>query len=219
MYNYSSLLIENDENKLRYIESWLYRHIKQSEYLDKNSTLQEVYTKTGFFPCFIVWDSKNKEIITLNPKEHSEFNFIDCILSTLCGIGTFKYYKLNNMVIKNLFAINPAPLDYVFNLEETDLTYLYILNKSQLINIDLQSLGPLIDIENSLIEEQFDRFCNIKISKDNVLVLYSKLIRKYSVNDLHYLYDFGIKLSETYLEGRSTFDAYKTEVKNIEEQD
>lgn len=219
MYNYSSLLIENDENKLKYIQSWLFKHIKSNDYLDKDSTLQDVYSKTGFFPCFIIWDSKSKDIITLNPKEHSNFKFIDCVLSTLCGIGTFKFFKLNGMIVKNLFAINPCPLEYAFNLEEPPLTYLYIVNKSQLVNTDLQSLGPLIDIENSLIEEQFDRFCNIKIHEENVLVLYSKLIRKYSIEDLHYLYEFGMKLCETYLEGRSTFDTYQTEIKNIEDQE
>ena len=123
------------------------------------------------------------------------------------------------MVIKNVFAINPAPVEHRFSLEDKALNYLYIFNKNQLTNADTSSLGPLVDIENSLLEEQFDRFCNIKLKKENTLILYSKLLRAHSVDELQNLYDFGNRMCETFLEGRSTFDRYRDELKQIEEQD
>ena len=219
MFNYSSLLIENESDKMKYIHKWLASMMEENDYINQNSTLAEVYTKTGFFPCFIVWDSNSKEIVTLNPKEFPELRFIDCIMSTLCGIGTFKHYKLKSMIIKNVFAINSAPIEYRFSLEDKELNYLYIFNKNQLTHADTSSLGPLVDIENSLLEEQFDRFCNVKLKKENTLILYSKLLRAHSVDELQNLYDFGNRMCETFLEGRSTFDRYRDELKQIEDQD
>lgn len=219
MFNYSSLLIENESDKMKYIHKWLTSMMEENDYITPDTSLAEVYTKTGFFPCFIVWDSNSKEIVTLNPKEYPELRFIDCIMSTLCGIGTFKHYKLKSMVIKNVFAINPAPVEYRFLLEDKELNYLYIFNKNQLTHADTSSLGPLVDIENSLLEEQFDRFCNVKLKKENTLILYSKLLRAHSVDELQNLYDFGNRMCETFLEGRSTFDRYRDEIKQIEEQD
>jgi len=217
MYNYSSLLNENENDKLRYIENFLLNYLNDS-YLTKESTLQDVYTKTGFFPCFIVWDSTNKKITTLNPKTYPSYKFIDCVLSCLCGIGLFKHYKLQNVVIKNVFAIDPLPLDYLFKLESKELTYLYIVNKNQLSNENTDMLGPLIDIQNSLIEEQLDRFCNTKLNKENTILLYSKLLRTHSIDDLYNLYELGQRMCDTFLEGKSTFERYKDEVKNIEDQ-
>ena len=219
MFNYSSLLIENETDKMKYIQKWLVSMMEETDYINSNSTLAEVYSKTGFFPCFIVWDSNSKEIVTLNPKEFPELQFIDCIMSTLCGIGTFKHVQLKSMIIKNVVAINPAPVEHRFSLEDKALNYLYIFNKNQLTNADTSSLGPLVDIENSLLEEQFDRFCNIKLKKENTLILYSKLLRAHSVDELQNLYDFGNRMCETFLEGRSTFDRYRDELKQIEEQD
>ena len=219
MFNYSSLLIENDSTKLKYIQNWLVKSIEISDYIQPSSTLADIYAKTGFFPCFIIWDSVTKEIVNVNPKQYPGLPFIDCIMATLCGIGTFKHYKLKSMVSKNLFAIDPAPLDFVFSLEDKPLNYLYIVNKSQLTNTEVSRLGPLVESENSLIEEQFDRFSNCKLKKENTLVLYSKLLRVHAIDELHTLYELGARMCETFLEGRSTFDRYRSELRQIEEQD
>lgn len=220
MFNYSSLLIEDEDYKKRYIKDWLITHIENNKYINKESTLQNVYSKTGFFPCFIVWDSVNKKIVNLNPKTHPELSFIDCVLSCLCGIGTYKHYKMDNLVIKNVFAIDPIPLEYKFQLTEKELDYLYIINKNQLKNADLSSLGPFVDIQNNLLEEYLDRFSCKKLDnkKENILILYSNLIRTHSQDELHNLFDFGNRMCETFLEGQSTFDRYTNELKNIEEQ-
>ena len=219
MYNYSSLLIENENEKLKYIEKWLLEYLNDS-YLNKDSNLQDIYKKTGFFTCFIVWDSTNKRIININPKTHPGYKFIDCVLCCLCGIGLFKHYKLQNLVIKNIFAVDPYPIDSLFKLEDKEVNYLNILNKNQVSNEDKTSLGPLTDIENSLIEEQLDRLCKIKIvNKDNTLVLYSKLLRTHSIDELYNLYELGKRMCDTFLEGKSTFERYKNEIENIEGQE
>lgn len=220
MYNYSSLLIEDETHKKKYIKSWLIDCMKNNNYLDKNSTLADVYAKTGFFPCFIVWNAVTKKIENINPKTHPNFSFIDCVLCCLCGIGTYKHHSVENDIYKNIFAIDPIPCEHVFQIEDKELNYLYIINKNQLNNSDLSSMGPLVDIENSLLEEYFDRFNLKKIEhKDNTLILYSKLVRVYLVDELHSLYDFGNRMCETFLEGRSTFQRYQDELKSIEEQE
>lgn len=219
-FNYSSLLIEDENYKKKYIKTWLVECMGESSYLDQDSTLEDVYTKTGFFPCFIVWNSELKIIENLNPKTHSKLKLVDCVLCCLCGIGTYKHYTIENNTYKNVFAIDPVPYEHVFKIEEKKLNYLYIINKNQLNNADISSLGPLVDIENSLLEEYFDRFNSKHLEhKENTLVLYSKLVRVHLIDELHNLYEFGNRMCETFLEGRSTFERYQDELKNIEEQE
>ena len=184
LVNGYSVMVQDEEEKKDIIKEFLNSQISKNKLIKNNITLQEIYKLTNIFPCFLLWDKLQESVVNVNPKINPDFRLIDCILASLTGIGTYLDFSIEDNIYSNLSCIDPYPYSKSFNLPIKTQT-LYIFNNTVFgfENLSL-NFGPLKDIENEILKQQFSRN-KIKLShlkeimkSDNFLIINSEITRE-----------------------------------------
>jgi hypothetical protein len=150
LINGSSLLPEDESEKIKYIKEWLIEHLQDSEFFSKDIRLEEIYKKTNLFPRFILWSRKEQKIVTIDPESCPRFKLIDCVMASLCYIGVYEEYSFMGNIFSNLSSVDCYPYLYSKH-KEGDV--LYIGNIGKYDQKQEVSLGPLSKIEDMLIRQ------------------------------------------------------------------
>ena len=95
MINCSSVLLEDEDKTKEFIKNWLIDKIEENGMLNKDSTLVEIYKSHNLFFNFICWCRSDEKIMQCNPKTTPDFTLIDCVMSSLCCIGTYREYNID----------------------------------------------------------------------------------------------------------------------------
>ena len=208
MINGFSLLPENEENKHKYIRSWLEDILESRELFKKNVTLKEIKRLTNITPCFLVWSRTDKKIVNISHENNPDLSLIDCMMVSLCGIGLYNTYEINSSIYSNMFAIDSFPLLYSI---VPDPEKLFVIMNLTNFNPKYNSngLGPLEGQENELIVQGLEN----KIHRINILdekiinkcKLYSYYLRgNVSLEEKEGIFKTGFKQGKAFMEGRDT---------------
>ena len=176
--NGSSLMPENEEERIEYMKEWLTKKIEKNKLFQEDVNLEEIYKQTNIFPAFILWSRNKQKIININPQNYPTVKLIDVVLASLTALGFFNQYKINSTIFTNIFSVDCYPYLYTFLHDNSDYFYLANINEnSDKIELDL---GPMQDKENELLNQSRDhnnfRIINIAKTLDE-----EKLIKIYSI--------------------------------------
>lgn len=224
MINCSSLLLENEEEKKSYIKNWLRDKILENGIITPEAKLAEIYKSHNLFFNFILWCRSEEKIFQCNPKTRPEFTLLDCVMASLCCMGTYKTYTIDKYEFSNLSIINNIPYKHIFEVKKEVKNLFIFVHTFHNFSHSHRS-GPLNTNENEIILQTSElnkiRFKNAldDIQGDNKLDLYVYYTRgNINVEEKQTLYDHGIKQGESFLDGKSTKLASESFVKLIENQ-
>ena len=224
MVNCSSLLLENEEEKKTYIKSWLTDKILENGIITPDAKLVEIYKSHNLFFNFILWCRSEEKIFQCNPKTKPDFTLLDCVMASLCCMGTYKTYTIDKYEFSNLSIINNIPYEHIFEVKK-DVKNLFVIVHTFHNFSHSHKSGPLHQNENEIILQTSElnkiRFKNAldNIQGDNKLDLYVYYTRgNINVEEKQTLYEHGSKQGESFLEGKSTKLASESFVKLIENQ-
>ena len=224
MVNCSSVLLEDEEQKKDFIKNWLIDKIEENGILNKDSNLVEIYKSHNLFFNFIMWCRTEEKIIQCNPKTKPDFTLIDCVMASLCCIGTYKTYTIDKYVFSNISIINNIPYEHIFEVKKEVKNLYVFIHTFHNFSHSFKS-GPLNKNEDEIIlqisESNKIRFRNAieSIQGDNKLDLYVYYTRgNINVEEKKTLFDNGSKQGSSFLEGKSTKIASESFVKLIENQ-
>lgn len=211
LINGFTIMVENETEKKNYIKEFLISLIKQNDIINNNITLQETYKLTNIFPCFLMWDKLNESIINVNPKHNPNYKLIDCVMASLSGIGTFLDYSIEDSIYGNLLSIDCFPHENIFNLDKK-INTLYVFNNMKYgFENTSNNFGPLKDIEDELLKQQFNRnksklsFLKEVIPRNNLLIINSEFYRERLENiKLRGLFKNGSFQAEAFKAGEDT---------------
>tara|TARA_R110002110_G_scaffold179842_2_gene385469 strand:- start:595 stop:1485 length:891 start_codon:yes stop_codon:yes gene_type:complete len=227
MINGSSLLIEDESEKKNYIKNWLTFHLDQNGFLNTDSTLLEIFNRQKFFLNFMLWSKNKQDIITANANTNPDMTLVDCVMASLCGIGIYSQYTIDDNVFSNSLAINPVPVEKVFNsVDNIDIKTLYILNKKHYnFNFGKKFNSPLIQIENEILKQnnELNNYLVEKILKENndedFIKMYSYFSRgKIIIDEKETMYNLGSNQGNFIIQEKDTYDAYINHITYIENQ-
>ena len=184
LINGFSFMVENESEKKTYVREYLLNIASKNKLLNYDITLKEVYKKTNIFPCFVLRDKVNQRTVNVNPKDNYSFNLIDCVLASLTGIGTWLDYSIENNFYSNLLSADCYPYKHCFHMEN-NLETLYLFNNMNYGFDDINAnFGPLQNLENEIIRQQFERIkiklesTKKELNSGNLLILTSEFCRK-----------------------------------------
>ena len=152
MINYSSLMSEDEENKLIFLKNWIKNKLNKNELFNENITLGEIIKHYNWHPYFIVYCKEENSILSL---DDSSLKLIDCIMSTLPSFGFFNEYNFSNKTFKNVFNIDIFPYLNLYTISQNTLYICFILSLDENENKEERSF--FYDIENELLSEYCDR--------------------------------------------------------------
>lgn len=221
MINGYSCFPEDQEEKKTFIKNWLISICNEKHLITANTNLQDIYNLTNIFPAFILWSRTEKKIVNLNPTSAPKINFVDCVMASLCGIGIYNTYSVENIVFSNLSNINPLPF---YNLFSDNPSQTLLISISFDFDPKMKNgiLGPFEDIENEIIYQykelkdyRYNNFSNNDIKK---CILYSYLIRGDSSEEEKLSqYTSGKHQAQSFIEGKDTkyaASAYQSMIMN-----
>lgn len=221
--NGSTLMPENEEQRMLYMKTWLINKINKNKFFHSNVSLLEIYNHTNIFPAFILWSRNKQKIINVNAKNYPDTKLIDAVLASLTGLGFYTKYEIKNITFTNIFSVDCYPYLYSFFVENSN--FFYLTNIISNINKKEHSLGPIQDKENELITQFCDhnnyRINNIikTLPEDNVIKVYSNIIKGDITFDAgSSLFRNGQMQAHAFLEKRDTLIEYKIFLENINSQ-
>jgi hypothetical protein len=227
MINGSSLLIEDETEKKNHIKNWLIAHLDQNGFLNPDSTLLEIFKSEKFFLNFILWSKNEQKIITANANNNPDMTLVDCVMSSLCSIGLYSHYSVDNNVFSNSLVINPIPIEKVFNsVDNIVIKTLYILNKKHYnFKMGKKFNSPLMEIENEILEQNnelnnylIEKILNMEVKKD-FIKMYSYFSRgRIIIDEKETMYNLGSNQGDFIMQGKDTYDAYTNHINYIENQ-
>lgn len=207
-----TVMVENEDEKKTYIKNFLISIFKKNNFIKKDIVLKEVYEITNIFPCFLIWDKLNEKICNINPSNNPGYKLIDCVMCSLTGIGTYTDFTICENLYSNLNSLDCFPYKHVFTMEENNLNTLFIFNNMNygFEGIDL-NFGPLTEIENELLKQQFDRnklklqVIKENIQSNNLLIINSEFYReKLEYIKLDGFFKSGVFQAKSFREGEDT---------------
>lgn len=213
LINGYSCFPEDQEEKKTFVKNWLISICNEKHLITETTNLQDIYNLTNIFPAFILWSRTDQKTVNLNPTSAPNANFIDCVMASLCGIGSYNTYTIENKIFSNLSNINPLPF---YNIYSDNPKTTLILSISFDFDPKMKNgvLGPFEDIENEIIYQykelkdyHYSKFSNNDIRK---CILYSYLIRGDSSEEEKLsLYNSGKYQGQSFTEGKDTRQASK----------
>jgi len=223
MINGCSLMLEDEEDKLKVVKNWLIDYIDQNGILNIDSTISEIYHTFKFFPNFILYNRNRKTIHTINPDNNPNFTLLDCVLASLCGLGIYKKYNIDDNIFSNLYTILPIPIEYNFNNIEGSNNLTILLETEYNFLEGKKETSPLWEIENEFLQQKSElhRYNLHKIEKnlENYIKIFSYYSRgKVIMDEKLTLFNIGFNQGIKYIEGGDTEDAYKEQLKYIRSQ-
>lgn len=176
--NCSSLMPENEEERIEYMKNWLVKKIEKNKLFQGDVNLDEIYKQTNIFPAFILWSRNKQKIININAQNYPNIKLVDVVLASLTALGFFSQYKINNTVFTNIFSVDCYPYLYTYLQDNSDYFYLANINEnSDKIEMDL---GPMQDKENELLN-QFCDHNNFRINNIAKTLDDEKIIKIHSI--------------------------------------
>ena len=227
MINGSSLMIEDELEKKDHIYEWLSRHIDQNGFLNKDSTLLEIFNSQKFFLNFIVWCKNKQQMVALNANTAPDLTLIDCVMASLCSIGLYTEYIIDDNVFSNSLSINPLPIEKVFNtVEGINIKTLYLLNQKYYnFKKGKKFNSPLIEIENDILKQnnELNNYLVEKTLKENEDMTFIKMYSYFSrgkiiIDEKETMYNLGSNQGDFILQERDTYEAYNNHINYIESQ-
>lgn len=227
MINGSSLMIEDEVEKKEHIKNWLIEHIEQNGFLNKESTLLEIFNSQKFFLNFVVWCKNKQQMVSLNANTDPDLTLVDCVMASLCSIGLYTEYTIDDNIFSNSLSINPVPIEKVFNnVDGIDIKTLYILNQKYYNFKEGKKFNsPLIQIENDILKQnnQLNNYLVEKLlneQKDEIFIkMYSYFSRgKIIIDEKETMYNLGSNQGDFILQERETYEAYTNHINYIENQ-
>ena len=215
--NSFSLIPENEVEKKQFIEDWLISKINQVSLINAGTTLKEIYTLTNLFPNFMVFSNTERKISCLNPSRTPNVSLIDCVLASLCCVGTYLSHQVEDVVYSNLNSIDSFPLESGFKTGK-EKEFLYLGNESFFVD-QLEELDqfPLIRNEKEIINQFLEKNKILLKSLEKIVVLYSDIHKEVDGIKIENLYKSGFLQGKNYLEGidtKHTFTEHKTSIYN-----
>lgn len=227
MVNCYSLIPEDEEEKKDYIYSFLIEAMEACPLINKNMNLKEIEKLTGITPCFILWCRSQKKIVNINPTLDKNYNLVECVMASLCNVGVYKTYEINNELFSSLENIECFPILQLCFKNKEDIFFIANItgyNKKYSLGRDL---GPLADIEDELIlqKAEYNRFrieniCqSLLLQNNDICKLYSYYSRgNSSDSEKDCLFILGRKQGEAYLENKDTKETAKEYLRAINQQ-
>ena len=207
--NASSLMPENDDERINYMKNWLEEKIENNKLFNTKVTLSEIYKQTNILSAFILWSRDKQKIININARDHPDILLVDTILASLTALGFFNEYKIKNTTFTNIFSVDCYPYLYAYINENND--YFYLANITENSNKKENFLGPMQDLENELLNQFWDhnnfRINNIAktIKEENLIKIYSILYRgEISIEAAIGLFKNGKLQGQAFLDNRDT---------------
>lgn len=230
MINGYSFIPEDEEEKKDFIYSFLIEIMEACPIINKNMNLKEIEKLTGITPCFIMWCRSKKEIININPSLEEDYNFVECVMASLCNIGVYQTYDLTDNKGKEekfstLETIECFPILELCFKKKEEIFYIANItsyNKKYSFGRDL---GPLAEIEDELLmqkaeygKHRIEGMC--KSLKDaDICKLYSYYSRGNSSDtEKDGLFILGHKQGTTYLEKGDTKETAREYLRAINSQ-
>lgn len=207
--NGSSLMPENEEERIDYMKNWLESKIEKNKLFQRDVKLEEIYKQTNIFPAFILWSRNKQKIININAQNYPNIKLVDVVLASLTALGFFTKYQINNTIFTNIFSVDCYPYLYTYLKDNNNYFYLTNINEnSDKIELDL---GPMQDKENELINQFCDhnnfRINNIAktIDDEKIIKIYSIIYKgELSVEAASSLFKNGQLQAKAFLEGYDT---------------
>lgn len=220
--NGSSLMPENDKERITFVRGWLEDVIKENKLFTKNINLENIYKQTNIFPCFIVWSRTKKEIINVNPDTYPEMGLIDIVMASLTALGLYNDYYIDGNQYTNIFSVDSYPCIYSYNFLADSSNYFFVSNIITNNNRKEYNLGPMQDKENELLN-QFCDHNNFRINnlsktfeESQMIKLYSNLLRgECSYEAMNGLYRSGKLQGKAFLDNRDTKQEYASYIDQI----
>jgi hypothetical protein len=176
--NGSSLMPENEEERIEYMKNWLYEKIDKNKLFQRDINLEDIYKQTNIFPAFILWSRNKQKIININAQNHPHIKLVDVVLASLTALGFFNEYKIKNTIFTNIFSVDCYPYLYTFLNDNND--YFYLANIIENSNKIESDLGPMQDRENELLN-QFCDHNNFRINNISKTLNSEKIIKIHSI--------------------------------------
>ena len=221
--NGSSLMPEDEEEKIKYMKEWLTEKINNNKLFQEDINLADIYKQTNIFPSFILWSRNKKKIININPNNYPEIKLIDVVLASLTALGFFNQYQIKNTIFTNIFSVDCYPYLYSFRNDISD--YFYLANILETNNKIENDLGPMQDKENEIIGQFCDhnnfRINNIIKTLDTtkIIKIHSILYKGELTNEAAIgLFKNGQLQAEAFLEERDTKLASSEYLESINSQ-
>lgn len=228
MINGSSLLIEDEEEKMNHIKSWLTNYLDFNGFLNSKSTLLEIFNRQKFFLNFILWSKNKQQIITANANTNPDMTLIDCVMASLCGIGLYSNYTIDDNVFSNSLVVNPIPIEKVFNaVDNIEIKTLYIMNKKHYnFKFGKKFNSPLVLIENEILKQNnelnnylVEKILNEKENQEDFIKMYSYFSRgRIIIDEKETMYNLGSNQGNFIMQKKDTYDAYLNHINYIENQ-
>lgn len=225
MINGHSLIPEDEEEKKNFIYSFLLEIMEACPIINKNMNLKEIEKLTGITPCFIMWCRNQKRIVNINPFLEKDYNFIECVMASLCNIGIYQTYTIEDQLFSSLETIECFPVLELCFKNKDEIFYIANIttyNKKYSFGRDL---GHLADIEDELLMQKAEygkyRIENIcsNLKNSDICKLYSYYSRgNTSDAEKDSLFLLGHKQGKTYLENGDTKETAKEYLKAINNQ-
>ena len=221
LINGHSLFPENEDEKLEYIKDLLKKDNKSL--IKESSTLLEVKNLTGISPCFIVWNRSLQKIVNINPEKNPDIKLIDCVLCSLCNIGVYKTYDIDDNTYSSLENIECFPVSYSYY---TDIDKLFYLVNITSYDKDYSwglNLGPLKDSEDEFLLQKgeyhkyrIENSCKSLPKPKNILKIYSLFSRGNSKEEEKAsLFILGHRQAKGFLEEKDTYKVYQDYLETI----
>ena len=213
--NSFSLIPENETEKKQYIREWIVRKINQVSLFTEETTLKEVFTTTNIFPNFLVYSRSDREIVSLNPSVTPNLSLVNCIMSSLTGVGTYNTYQIEDKVYSNLGCINSFPKDKMFTIKK-EIKPLYIGNISFFVEpLEETYYTPMSKNEDEFLEQFLERNKMILEQNQEIICIHSDIFKEVDLIKMDNLYKSGFLQGKNFLTGTDTFKSYQDQKNSI----
>lgn len=222
LINGHSFFPEDEDEKKEYLKEYLTKSNKKS-LIKADSNLKEIQNLTGLSPCFIVWNRSKGKIENLNCEDNPNIMLIDAIMATLCNIGVYKTYTINNEDYSSLENIECFPVSKSYYTTVEKLFYLVnitIFDKEYSLG---NNLGPLKETEDEFLFQkgEYNKYriennCKALPNQENICKLYSVFSRGDSKEEEKAsLFILGHRQAKGFLEDEDTRKIYKEYLKTV----
>ena len=210
--NGHSLIPEDEEEKKDFIYALLVEIMEACPIINKDMNLKEIEKLTGITPCFIMWCRSQKSIVNINPSLKKDYNFIECVMATMCNIGVYQTYELNEDIFSSLESIECFPVLQMCLKKKEDAFYIANITSFNKKYSRGRDLGPLSEIEDELLMQKaeygkyrIENICRGMSAENDICKLYSYYSRGNSSDtEKDGLFILGHHQGESYLKGVDT---------------
>lgn len=230
MINGHSLIPEDEEEKKDFIYSFLIEIMEACPLIKKDMNLKDIEKLTGITPCFIMWCRSKKEIVNINPSLPEDYNFVECVMASLCNIGVYQTYELEDStgreeIFSSLETIECFPILELCFKKKEEIFYIANITSYNKKYSTGRDLGPLAVVEDELLMQkaEYSRYRIESICKGlkdaDICKLYSYYSRGNSSDtEKDGLFILGHKQGKAYLEGGDTKQTAREYLKAINNQ-